>query len=141
MCAVPASPRLVDMTITVTGHARNRARGWWPIGTVLVANGALVTAILSGRLRQATGGGGGFVPINLLLGPIGLGAITVGLAVALTFAWRQSGSVRPPVTRLGRGIGRGIAATVIGWALAVALDVIGVVVFIVLRLLFDRPGG
>ncbi|MEU4624332.1 hypothetical protein AB0G04_30700 [Actinoplanes sp. NPDC023801] len=90
---------------------------------MLVANGALVTAILSGQLRQATGAGGWFVPVDFMLGPVGLGALTVGLAVALPFAWRQPATARPPVT----GIGRGIGATALGWALAFGLDVAAVV--------------
>jgi hypothetical protein len=93
---------------------------------VLAANGALVTGILSGQLRQVTGAGGGFVPVDLLLGPVGLGALTVGLAVALTIAWRQRATARPPVT----GIGQGIGATVLGWALAFGLDVAAVMLVI-----------
>ena len=112
------------MTNTGTGPARTSARDWWSVGTVLVANGALVTTILSGQLRQVTGEGGGFVPIDFMLGPVGLGALTVGLTVALTIAWRQSATARPPVT----GIGRGIGATALGWALAIGLDVAAAIV-------------
>ena len=114
------------MTNTVAGPARTSARVWWSVGTVLVANGALVTLILSGQLRQATGAGGGFVPIDFLLGPVGLGALAVGLAVALTIAWRQRATARPPVA----GIGRGIGATALGWALAFGLDVAAAIVVI-----------
>lgn len=114
------------MTNTVAGPARTNARVWWSVGTVLVANGVLVTMILSGRLRHATGSGGGFVPIDLLLGPVGLCALTVGLAVALTIAWHQRTTARPPVT----GVGRGIGATALGWALAFGLDVAAVLAVI-----------
>ena len=116
------------MTNAVADSAPTSTRDWWSVGTVLVANGALVTLILSGQLRQATGGGGGFVPIDFLLGPVGLGALTVGLAVALPIAWRQRAAARPPAT----GIGRGIGATALGWALAFGLDVAAAMVVIVL---------
>lgn len=112
------------MTNTVAGPARTSARDRWSVGTVLVANGALATVILSGQLRQATGGGGGFVPIDFLLGPVGLGALAAGLALALKTAWRQPATARRPVTRIGRGIG----ATALGWALALGLDVAAAVV-------------
>ncbi|MEU4621154.1 hypothetical protein AB0G04_14385 [Actinoplanes sp. NPDC023801] len=112
------------MTNTRAGLARTTARVWWSVGTVLVANGALVTMILSGRLRQVTGDGGWLVPIDFMLGPVGLGALTVGLAVALRIAWRQRATAGPPVT----GIGRGIGATAVGWALAIGLDVAATIV-------------
>lgn len=114
------------MTNTVAGPARTSARVRWSVGTVLVANGVLVTAILSGQLRQATGEGGGFVPIDFMLGPVGLGALTVGLAVALTIAGRQRATAQPPVT----GIYRGIGATALGWALALGLDVAATIIVI-----------
>ena len=116
------------MTNTVARSVRTSAPDWWSVGTVLVANGALVTLILSGQLRQATGAGGGFVPIDFLLGPVGLGALTVGLAVALPVAWRQRATARPAAT----GIGRGIGATAIGWAIAFGLDVAAAMVVILL---------
>ncbi|WP_250009076.1 hypothetical protein [Actinoplanes sp. M2I2] len=116
------------MTNTVAGLARTGAPDWWSVGTVLVANGALVTSILSGQLRQATGGGGGFVPVDFLLGPVGLGALTVGLAVALSIAWRQRATAGSPAA----GIGRGIGATALGWALAFGLDVAAAMVVILL---------
>lgn len=118
------------MTNMMAGPTRNTARVWWAVGTVLVANGAIVTAILSGKLRQATGAGGGFVPIDFLLGPVGLGALAVGLAVALRIARRPGTSSRPPVT----GIARGLGATAVGWALAFGLDIAALIILIVGRL-------
>ena len=109
---------------------RNTARVWWAMSTALVANGAIVTAILSGTLRQATGAGGGFVPIDFLLGPTGLGALAAGLAVALRIARRPDTSTRPPVT----GIARGVGATAVGWALAFGLDVAALILIIAGRL-------
>jgi len=103
---------------------------WWAVSTALVANGAIATAILGGTLRQATGAGGGFVPIDFLLGPTGLGALAVGLAVALRIAWQQSTSTRPPVT----GIARGVGATAVGWAVAFGLDVAALIIVIAGRL-------
>ena len=114
------------MTNTVVGPARTSARVWWSVGTVLVANGVLVTSILSGQLRQATGAGGWFVPVDFMLGPVGLGALAVGLAVALPFACRQRATAEPPVT----GISRGIGATALGWALALGLDVAAAIIVI-----------
>jgi hypothetical protein len=46
------------MTNTVAGSARTSARVWWSVGTVLVANGVLVTLLLS----QAIGAGGKLFP-------------------------------------------------------------------------------
>jgi hypothetical protein len=114
----------LTMTRTLAGPGRRNARAWWSVGTVLVANGALVVAVLSGEVRQATGSGGGFVPIDFMLGPVGLGAIAVGLGVALAIAWRPRVTDRSPVT----GIFPGIGATAIGWTVAVALDVVAALV-------------
>jgi hypothetical protein len=101
------------MTNTVAGSARTRARVWWSVGTVLVANGALMTVLL----LQAIEARGKLFPLFFLLVPEGLGALALGLAVALLIAWRQRATARPPVT----GIGRGIGAAAIGWALALGL--------------------
>ena len=101
------------MTNTVAGSARTSARAWWSVGTVLVANGVLVTVLLS----QAVGADGKLFPLFFMLEPKGLCALAVGLAVALLIAWRQHATARPPVT----GIGRGIVAAALGWALAFGL--------------------
>jgi hypothetical protein len=98
------------MTNPVAGSARKGAPDWWSVGTVLVANGVLVTVLL----WQAISAGGKLFPLFFMLEPRGLGALAVGLAMALLIAWRQRGTTRTPITRVGRGL----VAAGLGWALA-----------------------